>query len=209
MQVVTYNININQIKAIEWKLSIKAALTMSKLSDLSSWAEAVFLDGKTYHILYRSKLLEELPILGKSLPTVSKALTELEEKEIIESIHKNTAPAYRLTDKGREWVSDTSKPKNGEKSKKFSFRLKRDLEYDDLDAQYKENLKNGAMKYIEESNAKRSTFDDFINHRKSKGIAYKNWASAFKMWVANSKKYEKLSDRANPSDMNNTGNMEL
>jgi len=221
---MTYNININQIKAIEWGLSIKAAMCLSKFMDLSSWATPVIIDNKTYYILYRSKLIEELPLLGKSLPTASRAIKELEDKEIIESVHKNTEPAYRVTKKGLEWLSNTSakgqelKKSNDEENDKFTFRLKRELEYDDLSDEYKNFLKLGAIKYAKEQGLNENEFENFVNHKKSVGKSHKDWASAFKTWCSNAKKYAKQHTKTvypssetpkNSENNYNTGNMEL
>lgn len=104
---MTYNIAINQLKMMEWDLSFKACAILHKMVDLSSWADAIHVEKKTYYVLYRNKMLEELPCLGAALSTVSKYIQELEQKKIIESINKSTVPAYRLTAKGREWISDS------------------------------------------------------------------------------------------------------
>lgn len=212
---MTFNLNVNQIKAKEWDLSLRTSLAMCKFVDLSSWAQALHVDGKTYYIFYRSKLLEEVPLVGTSLPTASKIIKELEEKEIIESTHKATTPAYRLTDKGREWISDTpySKPNDGEISndgekEQFTFRLKRELEYDDLTDEYKKYLKTGSLKYAKEQDLAASEYDDFINFKKSDGVSHKNWASAFKRWCSNARKYGRAG-KGDKKSTSSSGNYSL
>jgi len=214
---MTYNIAINQVKAIEWDLSLRACCGMSKFVDLSTWATPVIVESKVYYILYRSKLLEEIPIVGKSLSVASKIIKELEEKEIIESINKSTTPAYRLTDKGLEWVSDTKKEKtkgaekkDSSKKEKFTFRLKRELEFDDLSREYTDFLKAGCEIYAKENGISQIEYTDFVNQKKSVGKAHKDWASAFKTWCSNAKKFHRgKSTPTKSTNPNHLDNQEL
>jgi len=197
---MTYNININQLKAQEWDLSLKACFGMCKMADLSSWANPVVVDKKVYYVLYRNKLLQEIPLVGKSLTTASRIITELENKGIIESINKATTPAYRLTDKGKEWLSDTAckisndcennpLEKSDEEKVTFTFRLKTEMEYEDLSDDYKHYLHDGCMVYLKKEGLSSSNYDDFINKYKSTGKKYKDWRAAFKTWCANAIRY--------------------
>lgn len=201
---MTFNLLTNQKKAMEWGLSMRACFGMCKFVDLASWADAVIVDNKTYYVLYRSKLLAEIPIVGKGLNVASKIIKELEDKEIIESVNKSTSPAYRLTDKGREWIGDTVSAPPSEKAnvaepKKFSFRLKSELEFDDLTPQYVGYLKEGCADYAKANGFKASEYDDFINQKRSVGKAHKDWAAAFKTWCSNSNKFSKSSSKQSGS----------
>lgn len=217
---MTYNININQLKAKEWDLSLKACFGMCKMADLSSWANPVIVDEKVYYVLYRSKLLEEIPLVGKSPTTASRIIKELEDKDIIESVNKATTPAYRLTDKGREWLSDSVQEKtNGgeketldkskEKPTKFSFRLKADVEYEDLSDDYKGYLKSGCMAYLSGIGLKASTYEDFVNKNKSTGKSYKDWRSAFKTWCSNAIRYGAKVSKKSENNSNGVENYSL
>ena len=202
---MTYNIAINQVMMMKWDLSFKACAILHKMVDLSSWADAIHVDKKTYYVLYRNKMLDELPCIGTSLSTVSKYIQELEQKKIIESVNKSTVPAYRLTTKGRQWISDTKNEKTNDgenkdeivKPKKFTFRLTKDTEYPNLTLEYQENLKKGALVYAAAKAIPEIEYENFLNFKKSGGKKHKDWASAFKTWCSNYHKWNKEDQNKN------------
>lgn len=191
---MTYSLYVNQPKAIEWGLSVKASLLMSKMADLSSWAVPVVLKEakeEIYYLLYRAKIEEELPLLG-TLRTITRILAELEDKEIIESILKNSTPAYRLTAKGKTWLSDSKKANGGENEKerkKGYFELSYKTQYTKLKDKYKDDLKLSCEQHAKQNKIPVEQFEDFIVNAQAKGVPYKDWGKGFIHWCNNWKKW--------------------
>lgn len=188
---MTYAVHLNQVKIIEWNLSFKAAALLSQMSVLSSWAKPVSKNGEVYYILYRKKILKELPTLGRSVATISKYIKELEDKGLIESINKNIDPAYRLSEKGKEWVSSTNEVKKNENSQKdeeFTFDLKKKSSYDQLSEEYLFYLSVCCKNYAKEVNIPEDEYESFIDYYAARGTLYKNWGKAFKSWCHKYKK---------------------
>ncbi len=210
---MTYSIYINQKKAMEWDLSLKAAVLLSQMSILHSWAKPVVYDDETYFMLFRAKIAKELPILGKSKATISSYIRELEDKELIESIDKNSTPAYRLTSKGNEWTSDSTNTDEGEnqkeeeiapekekKRKRPYFSLSKPTIYEDLSEEYKKNLVEACKIRAEKEGLDLSEVGEFVNWHASKGTLFKDWSRGFVTWC---KKHEDFKNRAYPQ-INNT-----
>jgi len=197
---MTHTLIINQVKALEWNLSLKESVVMSKMVDLSTWATAVYHEKKVYYVLYRSKLWEEIPLLGKNEKSAGFVLQYLEEKGLIESINKFTTPAFRITDKGREWTSTKvstalidkeNKKTNGGENKRFTFRLEEELEYDDLEDKYKRFLEHWCKEYALKYKVSEDEFEGFVSQKKSIGKAHKDWSAGFESWCFNLKKLNK------------------
>lgn len=98
-----YNISIDQVKAIEWKLSHSQSALMAFLQNLSSWANEVIIQNKVYYYGSRAKILRELPLFFGKSDTVYRALMSLREKGLIEYFKFGAKDLMRLTDKGKEW----------------------------------------------------------------------------------------------------------
>jgi len=190
---------------MEWNLTFKACALFAKMVDLATWATAVTTDdGEVYYILYRTKMHEELPCLGSSVTTISKYIKELEDKKLIESIQKKTRPAYRLTAKGKEWVSEKTNTNVGENKKskkkeispekekedgKFTFNLKKKSEYINLSTLYKENLRLACQVYAEKEKIDLEEVGYFIDWHSSKGTLFKDWGAGFKSWCRKHKEF--------------------
>lgn len=195
---------------VEWKLSFKAGALMSQMANLSSWATPITSESGVYYTLYRQKIKEELPVLGLNNETISKYIQELETKNLIESINKNTIPSYRLSAKGKEWVSSTLKSNGGEKCDKeeseispvkkeekvtaFTFTLSRNKSFDNLPQEYKEKLKMACHTYAGEEGIPTVEYETFADWHSAKGSEFKNWGSAFKNWCKKYTKYTKTNE---------------
>lgn len=207
---MTYFGLINYQKAIDWDLGKTTVHLMPVFSDLESWANPVKPndpeDNRPYYLLYREKILKDIPYLG-SLTSISRSILELETKEIIESINKHYAPAYRLTEKGLSWKRkpETENPNGGESAeqpqppktapkkerKKNKFALTTPQRAEDLSKEYMDDLFQASMKVALAKNIKnpKDEFENFLLHHSKKGNKWANWLSAFQTWCNNYKKF--------------------
>lgn len=100
-----YHLIINQQKAIEWGLDLKLAGLFAFLYEVPSWATSVNVGGETWFWISRSKILEEVPVLGVTKNSVYRYMKALEEKGLI-VLGKDKSigmTLIQLTDKAREW----------------------------------------------------------------------------------------------------------
>ncbi len=194
---MTYTMLLNLEKITEWKLGKNTCFVMGVFADLESWAiKYKSNDGEDdnfYYLLYRSKILADLPFLG-SVSSVSRAIQELEDKGIIKSINKLSNPAYCLTEKGMEWKrkSTGSTPnipaskKNTTKTKS-KFSLGKKTRFDDTEDSYKNLVKEACLIYCIENKISTDEFENFIDWHVSKGNVFVNWLSAFRNWCKKAK----------------------
>ncbi|MFW9627663.1 MAG: hypothetical protein ACMV1K_13135 [Sulfurospirillum sp.] len=197
---MTFSIYLNQPKMLEWDLSFKAGILLSKMAELSSWATPITIENEVYYMLFRKKIQSELPLLGKNFSSISKTISELESKSLIESIQKNSTPAYRLSAKGKQWLTASINANDGESSNdnnseispekkaKFTFDLKMKRGYSLLSQEYKENLEYVCQEYAKNSNIPADEFGAFVDWHSAKGTLHQDWSKAFKYWCTMYKK---------------------
>ena len=93
-------ININQKRAFEWKLTSNEAFLCSFYSNEHSWVRTRIADEDgDYLCIAITKLIKELPIVGKSKKNFSISLNSLTEKKILEKIvdeENQRAVFYRI-----------------------------------------------------------------------------------------------------------------
>lgn len=95
---MTFNINFDQHLATEADLSLKATFVFDILYKAKKWAKVTKVNDKEYRLMYRQKIIDELPRCKISLRTLSNLLTELKIKGLIKVVNENTSPAYRITE---------------------------------------------------------------------------------------------------------------
>ncbi|EJG0961403.1 hypothetical protein C4G95_RS20570 [Vibrio parahaemolyticus] len=110
-----FTLFINQVKTIEWNLTVQQSILFSYLHDLPTWAQCDMFDGKAFWWSGRDKIISELPILTSKPDTIKKYMQALEDKGLIERhTYKNRA-YVRVTERGKEWNSSeaSDSPKGG------------------------------------------------------------------------------------------------
>lgn len=207
---MTYWLNINQNKAIEWGLTPNEAITMCVFADLESWADKLRSrdkdDDDFYYVLYLNKIVKQTPLLG-SRQTAGRAVARLEELGIIKSINKHSRPAYALTEKGLSWKKmsySDEKPNDGEtapapklpkepkppkKQNKYVLAHKERFEF--LNKEYVADLFASCIKMATDKNIPnpKERFEEFAEHHSKHGNKFSNWRMAFGTWL---RKYEKF-----------------
>lgn len=104
---MTFNIYINQIKALEWELNLQESVLFNYFHQLPTWAEVDpagrIAGGQPYYYSTKSKILSELPMLTTKIDTIYRMIKTLVEKELIEVLKINNIAYYRVTKKGKSW----------------------------------------------------------------------------------------------------------
>lgn len=99
---------INNFKCQEWDINPSQGALVDLFNQLSSWAIAETIDGKTYYHIARQKVIEELPLWFKTRDNVYRNIKHLVELSIVEYIKLGNRDMVRLTDKGNTWNSENS-----------------------------------------------------------------------------------------------------
>lgn len=114
-----YNININQIKCIEFWLNLQQWAIMDIMSQLSTWADPINTEQWIFYYLSFWKLVNELPIISYNKDTFQKQIKILKDKLLLDHYHdvKNSKWYYRLSSKWKEFMGQEKNPEGtGEKS---------------------------------------------------------------------------------------------
>lgn len=113
-----YTSTINNVKCVEWDLTLSQAFLVELLVFSAAWAQRETIDGIDYYWVSRNKVLDEIPNAFKTADTVYRALLVLNEKGVIEYKKLGRKDIFRLTDKGKEWIfkPSLSESKLGNKS---------------------------------------------------------------------------------------------
>ncbi|WP_230845169.1 hypothetical protein, partial [Vibrio harveyi] len=98
-----YSIQINQVKAVEWKLTPAQAALLSFLWELEAWGEDIVQNERAYKWISKEKVLKELPLFFNKPDTVHRNLIELQKKGLIVRDSTSRKSLVKLTNKGREW----------------------------------------------------------------------------------------------------------
>lgn len=110
-------VTVNQVKALEWGLNAQQAMLFSFIYSVPSWARPIVVEGKTYYMLSKEKIIYELPLLTDKPDTAYRILKALELVEVIELSSTPKITLVRLTEKGRTWNTSENYPsKVGKKS---------------------------------------------------------------------------------------------
>ena len=103
-----YSSTINNIKCLEWDLTLSQAFLLDLLTYAPHWAQTEKLNGIDYYWVSRNKVLDEIPNAFKTADTVYRALKELHQKGVIEHQKLGRKDMIRFTEKGLEWVFKTA-----------------------------------------------------------------------------------------------------
>ncbi len=103
-----YSSTINNIKCLEWDLTLSQAFLLDLLTYAPHWAQTEKLDGVDYYWVSRNKVLDEIPNAFKTADTVYRALKELHQKGVIQHQKLGRKDMVRFTEKGLEWVFKTA-----------------------------------------------------------------------------------------------------
>lgn len=103
-----YTSLINNVKTLEWGITLSQAFLVDLITMSSLWAERETIDEVDYYWVSRNKVLDELPHVFNEADTVYRALKELHKKGIIDYKKIGKKDVVRLTQKGLEWSFKTA-----------------------------------------------------------------------------------------------------
>lgn len=99
-----YTSTINNVKCVEWKLTLSQAFLLDILIISDLWAKRETVDDVDYRWVSRNKILDEIPHAYKTADTVYRSLKDLADKGIIDYQKLGKKDLIRFTEKGKEWV---------------------------------------------------------------------------------------------------------
>lgn len=193
-----FTLRINQKMSFEENISINSVIIFEAIYQLSrlSYATIKVVDGKNYFVVYKNYLLKQIPQFNISSRTLARVFSELETSGLLESIDKNSEPAYCFTQKADKYITSTFAPANDgaqaeqkPKKKEPLFSLTKAVEAHALSVEYFKLLKKHSYDICQKENIDKDEFGRFIDHHNAKGTKLKNWLSAFRNWIRNYKKW--------------------
>lgn len=108
-----YTHSINQVKCIEWGLTLNQGALMDIINQASSWADAEIVNNQVYYWMSRNKIIDEIPLAYSQADTVYRSLKILAKKGLINYVKKGKKDLISMTEKGRTWNSkSTAKSQN-------------------------------------------------------------------------------------------------
>lgn len=103
-----YTLNINQPAAIALGMNMSECAVMCLLVTMPAWAARETVDGKDFHLMTDSKLVQELPLVSGSAATFRRLIDQLVKKGLVEKILVNRMRYLRCTEKAMTWVFGTA-----------------------------------------------------------------------------------------------------
>ena len=122
-----YTINIDQVKSLEWGLTLSEAALFSFVYALPSWAEQMHIGGQTWYFGSRNKAVQEVPIITDKPDTIYRLYKSLQAKGLIEWQKFGEKDVIRLTDKAKEWNTVTDQPASHKTDEKTTLGKKSEL----------------------------------------------------------------------------------
>lgn len=108
-----YNININQIKCIEYWLNLQQWAILDLIGNTGVWAEWKVFEWETYYYLSAWKIIEEYPIISDKKNTILWIIKNLLIKWLIIKIFSNNKSWYKLTKQWKSFFTSVEKNQEG------------------------------------------------------------------------------------------------
>lgn len=117
-----YNINLNQLKMVEWGLSFSEWCLVDLFSHLPTWADEEIIDWKIWYFFSKNKILDEMPVLSPTwkIDTVYRQAKSLVDKWFLEFIKIWKKDYWNISKKIKEWNFEDNSEKNPTKLGKKS-----------------------------------------------------------------------------------------
>jgi hypothetical protein len=184
--------------AKEEDISGNALIVFETFKQLMSlpYIEQTIIDEERYTVLYQNMVMNQIPYFIKSKRTLSRAIKELKDAELIKSNDNNKYPAYIFTDKALQYITSFSKneisdtaQQTTKKRKKPILTLPKKVRFENLKNEYLNVLKARAEDMSKKHSVPFSEFNIFIEYHVKNGNSFANWLSAYSTWCRNYKKF--------------------
>lgn len=192
-----FHLYANQEMGRVEKISGNAVIVFEAMKQLMAlkYIEITTIDDERYTVLYHKMILQQIPLFITSKRTLSRAISELKEAELLKYNGNNMQPAYTFTDKAIAYI--TNNAPSGKKisldsnsiRKKPLFSLGKAMRVESLSKEYFLLLRTNCLEICQKENIPEDEFDKFLDWHASKGSTFKNWLSAFRLWKRNYKKF--------------------
>jgi len=197
-----YNIYANQEMGRIENISGNAVIVFEAMKQLMAlnYIEIIIIDGDRYYLIFNNFILDNIPLFIKSKRTLSRAIAELKDADLIKYNEKRNSPAYALTEKAMSYItrstglsdsSDVSLTGNKKTNKQPLFNLPKPMMVSDLKKEYYLLLQQHCHTMCDKQNIPYDEFGRFIDHHSSKGTKFINYIRAFSTWIRNYKKWNK------------------
>ena len=195
---------VNQEMARIEKISGNAVIVFDAIKQLMAlkYIDITFVNNERYTVLYHNMILKQIPIFITSKRTLSRAIQELKEADLLKYAGNNMAPAYTFTDKAMSYITRNNGNGSGDVSldankvrKKPLFELSKLTKIPDLKKEYYILLREHCLSICEKENIPQEEFEKFIDYHSSKGNKFVNYIRAFGSWVRNYKKFNEPKKR--------------
>ncbi len=160
-----YTSTINNLKVIEWQITLSQAFLIDILVTSELWANRITIDDTDYRWVSKGKIIEEIPHVFKNTDTVYRALKELDKKSIIEYKKQGRKDLIRVTKKGKEWVFDTNIPVDNSK-----LGNKSDFANSEINPKNEQKLGNKSEKTAQNSDLNPTDNNTNINNNTNNNI---------------------------------------
>lgn len=174
-----YFTNINNVKCLEWGLTVNQGALFDLLNQASSWAETHIIDNEVFYHVSRNLVLKELPLFFIKDDTVYRNLKELQEKGLIKYKKVEKKDVIKLTEKGKDWNAKlgTESEKNeefGNGSEKTRNEIRKNSDLNPTN----NNINNNNTKE-KSSSSKEEKKDDYRRHTQNENIQTKEVEQAW------------------------------
>ena len=195
-----YNLYLNQKMAKEQNISGNALVVFEAFRQLMAlpYIDQTIIENERYTYLHQNMVLAQIPFFIKTSKTLSRAVKELIEAELLKSNDNNRFPAYTFTNKAISYMTSSSKDEireniqtNKKERKKPILSLPKKIKFEDLKQEYLDILNARAKTMSAKQEVPFSEFDIFLEHHSKNGNKFANWLSAYSTWCRNYHKFNK------------------
>jgi hypothetical protein len=121
---MTYTIQIDQQRSIEWGLNLSEAALFSFCYNLPAWADTAIVNGAVWYFASRNKAIEEMPLLTEKPDTVYRLYRSLQAKGLINWQKIGVKDYICLTEKAKAWNNSENFPSAGKKSEQTRKKIR-------------------------------------------------------------------------------------
>lgn len=153
-----YSINIDQINALDWGLSLSEAAVFTYLFNVPTWADAIQIEGQTFYFAARQKTCQDIPLISDKPDTIYRIYRALHEKGVISYLKHMGKDCMKITEKGKGWNSEKNPSSVVELGKKSESTRKIFRKSSEKNPTYNSTIDNHTILLEEEKGKAQSIF---------------------------------------------------
>jgi len=161
-----YSINIDQINALDWGLSLSEAAVFTYLFNVPTWADAIQIEGQTFYFAARQKTCQDIPLISDKPDTIYRIYRALHEKGVISYLKHMGRDCMKITEKGKGWNSEKNPSSIVELGKKSESTRKIFRKNSEKNPTYNSTIDNHTILLEEERGKAQTLFQKEIEELK-------------------------------------------